>query len=164
MTIFLGLLTTTLFGQSSEFKQFLLKSNLPDDFRNTVISRLDNQFELSDFIIPFYLLADFNGDKKTDIAVTVKEIRTGKLGIIVFHGDTDHYYVIGAGNIIGHGGDDFRWLNIWRVYMNDTIEPGVGETKSVELRADAIFVEKSESASAVIYWTGTEYKWYHQGD
>ena len=164
LTIYLGLLTTTLFGQTPEYNQYLLKQKLPDNFRSTVVSQLDNQYELSDFMNPFYLLADFNGDQKTDIAVTVKEIKTGNTGFIVFHGDIDDHYVIGAGNKIGNGGDNFKCLDIWRVYSKNIIEPGVGETKRVDLKADAIFVEKAESASAVIYWSGTEYKWYQQGD
>ncbi|MBN4066101.1 hypothetical protein JYT51_02065 [Candidatus Amoebophilus asiaticus] len=164
LTLSIGLLTTTLFGQTPEYKQYLLKQRLPDIFRSIVVSQLDNQYELSDFMNPFYLLADFNGDKKTDIVVTVEEIKTGKTGFIIFHIDTDDFYVIGAGNSIGNGGDNFQWLDIWKVYTKDIIEPGVGETKRVELTADAIFVEKAESASAVIYWTGKEYKWYQQGD
>jgi len=32
------------------------------------------------------------------------------------------------------------------------------------LKGSALYVEKSEAASAIIYWTGKEYKWYQQGD
>jgi hypothetical protein len=32
------------------------------------------------------------------------------------------------------------------------------------LRGDALMVVKLEAASAIVYWTGSEYAWYQQGD
>ena len=33
-----------------------------------------------------------------------------------------------------------------------------------KVRGDILFVEKLESASGVIYWDGSAYRWYHQSD
>lgn len=55
-------------------------------------------------------------------------------------------------------------MDIWKVYTGKKMELGVGEEKPVNLNANAIYVAKSESSSAVIYWTGAKYKWYQQGD
>jgi hypothetical protein len=32
------------------------------------------------------------------------------------------------------------------------------------LRGDGLLVEKTESASAILWWDGARYRWYQQGD
>jgi hypothetical protein len=39
-----------------------------------------------------------------------------------------------------------------------------GEMSVPHLRGDALLVEKSEAASALIYWNGKRYVWSQQGD
>jgi FG-GAP repeat len=58
---------------------------------------------------PSYLEGDFNGDGKTDVAVSNKERASGKLGIVIVHGATGKVPILGAG--IGNGGDDFEWMD-----------------------------------------------------
>jgi hypothetical protein len=41
---------------------------------------------------------------------------------------------------------------------------GADQKKPPVLRGDALYVEKTESASAIIYWDGSTYRWYQQGD
>ena len=77
---------------------------------------LAKEYELSFRVNPFYLRSDFNGDRKADIAVLVKQHSTGKLGIAFINGATDNITVVGAGNAIGNGGDDFEWIDSWEVY------------------------------------------------
>lgn len=151
-------------AQSDQDEQYLLRQNLPIDFSDAITSGLDSDLELSDFINPFYLLADLNGDAQMDIAVAVKEKKTAKVGLIIYHGGNEDSYRLGAGNTIGNGGDDFGWMNIWNIHPKTTVEPGVGETEDLQLIGEAIYVAKAEAASAVIYWNGSEYMWYHQGD
>jgi hypothetical protein len=122
------------------------------------------KYDLSFHMNPSYLEGDFNGDGKMDAAVLVKERSTGKLGIAIVHGTTGKVTILGAGIGIGNGGDDFEWMDSWRVYAKTRAAHAAGETGVPQLRGDALLVEKSEAASALIYWNGKRYVWSQQGD
>jgi len=124
---------------------------------------LGKDCELSFHMNPFYLRGDLNGDGKTDIAFLMKQSSTGKLGIAIISGATDKVTVVGAGNAIGNGGDDFEWMDTWQVYSKGrAIQEAEGSVPC--LRGDALLVAKSEAASALIYWNGKRYAWFQQGD
>jgi hypothetical protein len=118
-------------------------------------------YDVSFHLNPFYRRGDFSGDRKTDVAVLVKQRSTGKLGIAIINGVTDRVTVLGAGTAIGNGGDDFEWMDSWEIYSKDRI---ASETSVPKLRGDALLVSKSEAASALIYWNGKRYVWLQQGD
>jgi hypothetical protein len=124
---------------------------------------LARDYELSFRVNPFYLRGDFIGDGKADIAVLVKQRSTGKLGIAIINGATDKVTIVGAGNAIGNGGDDFEWMDTWQVYSKGrAIHDAEGSVP--HLRGDALLVGKSEAASALIYWNGKRCVWFQQGD
>jgi hypothetical protein len=122
------------------------------------------EYDLSFRINPSYLEGDFNGDGKMDAAVLVTERSTGKLGIAIVHGSTDKVTILGAGIGVGNGGDDFEWMDSWQVYSKTRAGHASDETSAPRLRGDALLVEKSEAASALIYWNGKRYVWSQQGD
>jgi hypothetical protein len=122
------------------------------------------EYDLSFRINPSYLEGDFNGDGKMDTAVLVKERATGKLGIAIVHGTIGKVTILGAGIGVGNGGDDFGWMDSWQVYSKTRAAHASGETSVPHLRGDALLVEKSEAASALIYWNGKRYVWFQQGD
>ena len=113
---------------------------------------------------PSYLEGDFNGDGEMDTAVLVNERSTGKIGIAIVHGITGKVIIFGAGIGIGNGGDDFEWMDSWQVYSKKRAGHAGDETGVPRLRGDAVLVEKSEAASALIYWNGKRYVWSQQGD
>jgi len=162
------LLTTTLTivkAQNFDDKYYLLKQQLPDWFVELYeTEKIGSNYKISDYLNPFYLEADFDGDNKIDIAVLIEEVKTKKRGILICHSQTKNVYVVGAGKAFGNGDDDFGWMNIWKVYRESKVEPGVGEIEIIILKGQAMYVGKSGAASALIYWTGKEYKWYQQGD
>jgi hypothetical protein len=121
-------------------------------------------YRLSAHINPYYLQGDFDGDSRTDTAVLVRQKATGKAGVLIVHGVTGLSFVLGAGQHFGNGGDDFSWMDAWRVYPRGPVGMGADETDPPLLRGDALMVIKTESASAIVIWTGTEYAWYQQGD
>jgi hypothetical protein len=112
---------------------------------------------------PFYLRGDFNGDGKADIAVLVKQRSTGKLGIAIINGATDKVRVVGAGNAIGNGGDNFECMDSWQVYSEGRAAQAAGG-RGPKFHGDALLVSKSEAANALICWNGKRYAWFQQGD
>jgi hypothetical protein len=127
-------------------------------------SSLAKNYNLSFRVNPFFLRGDFNGDGKIDVAVLVKQRSSGKLGIAIVHGATDKVTILGAGVGIGNGGDDFEWMDSWRIYSKDNVAREAGEVSVPHLQGDALLVGKSEAASALIYWNNKRYVWFQQGD
>lgn len=113
---------------------------------------------------PFYLRGDFDGDAVADYAVLIKNTINGKIGLALVSGTSNRVDILGAGALAFGRMDDFNWLNAWYVYPKGKVEQGVTELPPPTLIADALMVEKLESASGIIYWTGEKYEWYQQGD
>jgi hypothetical protein len=144
---------------------FPLSSSLPP----SVLRVLENdkraeRYALVAHLNPFYLHGDFNGDRRTDTAVLVKNKDSGKLGIAIIHSGANSAVILGAGRKFGNGGDDFRWMDAWHLYPRAPVSRGADERPPPTLSGDALMVLKTESASALIYWTGKRYAWYQQGD
>jgi hypothetical protein len=162
---FISMMALTSISQVTDDKAYIQEQQLPEWFLLLFKEqKLEDTYKLSDYINPFYLEGDFNGDGQIDIAVLIEEKQTSYRGILICHGLTKKYFVLGAGINFGNGDDHFGWMDIWKVYREKKVEVGVGETQPITLKSDAIWVEKSESASAIIYWTGQNFKWYQQGD
>ncbi len=139
--------------------------DVPDAVRKALTNgSTGKEYDLSFRINPSYLEGDFNGDGKMDVAVLVKERSTGKFGIAIVHGTTGKVKILGAGIGIGNGGDDFKWMDSWQVYSKTRAAHAEGESSVPRLRGDALLVEKSEAASAMIYWNGKRYVWSQRGD
>jgi hypothetical protein len=113
---------------------------------------------------PFYVHGDFNGDGRIDTAVLVKNKASGKIGLAIVDPTAKSVTVIGAGRTFGNGGDDFSWMDAWRLFPHAPVGRGSGGGTPPALTGDALMVMKTESASALIYWTGKRYAWYQQGD
>ena len=140
-------------------------SDLPDAVKKALTNgSTGEKHALSFRIKPSYLEGDFNGDGKMDTAVLVEERSTGKLGIAIVHGTTGKVTVLGAGIAIGNGGDDFEWMDSWKVYSKTHAARPREKTSVPSFRGDALLVEKSEAASALIYWNGKKYVWSQRGD
>jgi hypothetical protein len=138
---------------------------VPDAVKRALTSgSTGKKYDLSFRINPSYLEGDFNGDGKMDVAVLVKERSTGKVGIAIVPGTTGKVTIVGAGIGIGNGGDDFEWMDSWQVFSKARAAHAAGEVSVAHLRGDALLVEKSETASALIYWNGKRYVWSQQGD
>jgi hypothetical protein len=127
-------------------------------------NRLDQRYRFSSHMNPSHLSGDFDGDGRPDIAILVKQETTGKIGVAVVHSSTNNVLFIGAGTEVGNGGDNFDWMDIWSVTAKATAAKRIGKAAARLLRGDALHVEKSESASALIYWNGRRYVWRQMGD
>jgi hypothetical protein len=141
-------------------------SPVPNDTPESIKRAINNgllpkEYELFFRVKPFYLGGDFDADGKVDVAALVKQRSSGKLGIAIIHGAPGKVTILGAGNAIGNGGDDFDWMDSWKVYSKGT---AIGGKSVPKLHGDALFVSKNEAASALIYWNGKRYVWLQQGD
>jgi len=121
-------------------------------------------YALSTRLNPFFLHGDFNGDGRLDVAVLIVHKTTGQQGIAMFHAGAQTAIALGAGRAVGNGGVDFSWLDAWSVSVKPAEQQGATGKKRPSLRGDALLVQKLEAASALIYWDGTTYRWYQQGD
>ena len=111
---------------------------------------------------PSHLEADFNGDKKQDVAILIRNKSSRKIGIAIVLPDKG-ITILGAGTPFGNGGDNFDWMDRWSISKkgNVTVEAGGG---TLTLIGDALLLEKMDSASAIVFWDGKEYQWYQRGD
>ena len=169
LILFIGI---SSFGQKLTIGDFNMIESLP----KWIMPRINHTKTEKDLILdkqmnPFYLEADFNGDGKLDIALCVNEKSTDKKGILIIHGGTLKSYLFGAGKSFAHVGDDFDFIEIWKLYRDRVVgltyfdaNGDVIGTKDIRIDNDAILVAKSESASNLIAWQNDKYVWLHTGD
>jgi hypothetical protein len=112
--------------------------------------RLSTRYELVQKLEPSFYVGDLNGDGTLDVALLIKEKSTAKVGIAIVQGGERKTKIVGAGKSFGNGHDDFSWMDDWSIRHTG--------------KADRLYVAKSDSASAVIYWDGSKYKWQQEGD
>ncbi len=130
---------------------WIARMSLPRWVEDALGPRLeDGRYRLGLRLNPYFQIGDFDADGRLDAAVFVRDGATGKEGILMLRRGSRQPTVLGAGHAFANGGDDFTWLDIWRV------EPGT--------RGDQLYVEKSESASGAIAWDGRGYRWTQLGD
>jgi hypothetical protein len=133
-------------------KQWVREQSIPPVVREALQQlKPDSVYVCSFHVNPFYLRGDFDGDSIADYAVLIKNTINGKIGLAVVSGQSNRVEVLGAGTL-------------GKVYPKGKVEHGATELPPPTLKADALMVEKLESASGIIYWTGEKYEWYQQGD
>ena len=163
--VLLFLTAKIVFGADAEDVGFVTASSIPP---HVIVAfdkfPLSGKYAFSAHINPFYVQGDFNGDGKLDTAILIKQKATGKNGFAIVHGGSTIVKIFGAGRNFGYGGDDFSWLDAWYTHAMGKVSQGAEEGGPPKLIGDAIMVIKTESASALIYWAGTQYEWYQQGD
>lgn len=160
------------FGQRLSIDDFKLVESLPDWIMFKINDiKTEKDLVLDKEMNPFYLETDFNGDNKFDIAFCVRDKQTNKKGILIIHGGDFKSYLIGAGNSFAHVGDDFKFVELWKIYRDRVVEltefaenGDILGNKEIKIENDAILVSKSESASNLIAWQNDKYVWLHTGD
>lgn len=157
-------------AQKLEFEDFVLYENCPLWVRVGSFG-LNSDFIVTRDLNPFYLEADFDGGGKPDVALFVKERITEKRGILIIHFETKQFFHLGCGKDIGHGGDDWKWIDVWKIYREKTAERtlfkdnnDIDGSETVELANVAIEISRSEASSNLIMWDGSNYRWIHTGD
>ena len=147
--------------------------NLPDGPQH-VLEKTHTlvRYDLSDAVNPFYLRGDFDGDGKPDYVVLVVNKQSKKRGLAFVRSTSAGVDVLGAGGIklrVGSGQesyflDDFDWMNAWQVESKHAVGVQLGREVESKMSGEGIVVEKTESASALIFWNGRNYQWVQMGD
>ena len=139
-------------GQAG-FIAWVRYANIPMWVRKEFFNQgLNKQYSFSfRDIRPLYLRGDFNGDRKPDIAVMLKDKTrkdTPSSAMAIFQGGTQQVIVIDDPNKLG--GDD-----IWEVVSQE-------ENQYVRIpssaKGEGISMAKAMSASRLIYWDGNQYQ------
>jgi hypothetical protein len=133
-------------------------------------NKLMGKYEIDIRLNPFYLEEDFNGDEVLDIALPIKEIKTGKIGFAIVHGGSFEVHLVGAGKHISNAlSDDMNYINIWKINRlrensgTDIDEYGdLIETPILYLNHASISIAASEVGGGIIFWNGKEYEYLHQ--
>jgi len=103
---------------------------------------------------PYYLRADFNGDSRTDYVVLVQDNMTNKRGFaFCLGGPKPVLHVIGAGKLFalesGVERDNLGSFDVW----------GIADRKSMGTKHDALYLERAESGSGLVYWQRGRFAW-----
>ena len=121
-------------------------------------SGFHDRYELFLGLNPYFLTARLDGDDSMDVAIQILERATRKRGLVIIHWRDRSLHVLGAGNRLGNGGDDFQWLWVWRV-----APPAEVDAPALRGR-EALYLEKPEAAGGYVYWNGATYLWRQAGD
>jgi hypothetical protein len=118
-------------------------------------------YTISDKANNSYLQGDFDGDGLPDYAVVVS--RGPEQGILVCRAAAAASpIVLGAGTAF-HGMTNLDFT-AWHPHeKRRRVARGAGQHRIPVLLGDALLLEW-ESASGLVYWNGTRFVWYQQGD
>lgn len=111
---------------------------------------------------PCTLAGDFDGDGKPDRAILVAEgagARRAGIAVLFANGRAVR---LGAGVTVGSGGDDFSWMDHWHLLPHAQAAREWGGAPM--LAGDALWVERSEAASALLGWARGRFRWRQQAD
>ena len=148
--------------------------NLPDEARKRLEKvKFFDYYELSDAVNPFYLRADFDGDGKPDYAILVVGKNTDNRVIAICRSGSPNVEILTdmeksvvfdpkrpAGSVA-----NFNWMDAWQIVRRRKLGASeLNEKTPPPMVGEGILVEKTESASAIIYWTGTRYYRYQTSD
>jgi hypothetical protein len=151
----------------------IAQTHLPDWFRKSFkANKLDQQYKLKAYKQPAFLSDDFDGDGNADVAALIIQKKTKMKGIIIMHGNTNNYFIIGAGTNFGNGGGDFYWIKGWTLYKDnfayETLFPNSGSVRSkkIKLEHHGFLIydleDDTRSSGGIVYWSGEKYIWIHQ--
>lgn len=135
------------------------------------LREIEKEYEVDQYIHPYFLQADFSGDQKDDLAVLIQNKMEKKKGMVIIFAESNKHFILGAGKKFSNGGDNFSWADQWEIfnrkitYETTFKEDGdVDGAKEVRLYRSAIEIRESEGSGGLIYFNGTEFVWIHQGD
>ena len=87
---------------------------IPGWAKEVFSQKLAARYRYCNGLHPSHFEADFNGDKKQDVAVLIRNKSSGKIGIAIILRDKG-VTILGAGTPFGNGEDNFDWMDRWSI-------------------------------------------------
>ena len=171
LIIFYLLVSFDCFGQT-DYNYWALEQKVPS-WASKVYNdlKLNDSLKFSEFVNPFYFEVDFNGDSNLDIAILIENMKTTEKGILIIHGQTNKFFILGAGNEFNGKMQDFSWLEVWKIYRSSNSheltykENGdIDGSKEIKVHNPCLELIKLEASSGLIYWNGKKYCWAQTSD
>lgn len=150
------LLVRAAAGQSGPAESLLRESLPPWGRKALEAPAFAEKYALENRLNPFFQQGDFDGDGRLDVAVLITERSSGKHGVALVRRAAAAPVVVGAGRDFGNGGDDWSWMDVWRIEDGATTTPGKPRHE--------LLAEKSESGGGLIWWDGRAFRWRQAGD
>lgn len=137
---------------------------VPEDIERIRACGLGDDLEPVAFLQPPLVEADFDYDGAWDFAVPVERIADGKRAIAICRAGT-WLSVIGLEGDLGQLTPAyFDHIDWWLVEPRGTIGQGAGEGPPPVPAGDTLTIGKDDSSSVKLYWDGTHFQAYWQGD
>jgi len=109
---------------------------------------------------PWYLMGDFNGNGQYDFALLLRQ-RAG-------NNEQKLTVIWDSGKAVFLDRDDklqYPSIEAWHIYPKyEKVLLGAEEGTPPILKGDGIMIYKLESSSSLVYWNGTRFTYYWQGD
>ena len=119
---------------------------LPNEVYQTLVgSDFFDSYDIFKQIDPFVKYADFNGDGVTDFAIQIVNKNSNKRGILFLHSNDENQYIIGAGRNFATLGDDFSWLDWWRIDART-------------LMSEALLLKHPDFPRSLVYFDGKRFQ------
>jgi hypothetical protein len=148
--------------------------NLPDRVHDAFQhAGLFKTYQLADAVNPFYLRGDFDGDSRPDYAVLIENRKLKHRAVAILLSSIHDIQILGLGGKrlrVGFGADsylldDFDWMDAWQIVPKQPLSKNeLNEKVPAQMRGEGLLVEKTESAGAVIFWDGKQFRWYQTDD
>lgn len=125
---------------------------------------LDADLSPDPFLVPSHVQADFDADGLADLAVPVLRPADGKRAVAVCLAG-GRLHVLGLAGEMGHLLPAyFDRMDTWLLHPPGPAGQGVGEGPPPTLAGSGIVLGIAESSSVLVYWNGTRFDAYWQGD
>ena len=106
-----------------------------------------SKYKVSYYHDPVFFMGDFNGNGHEDYAFLIKSKKSNVQGIMIFHGNSMDYHVIGADSNVLNVESDLLLNSNWQL----------SKIIISDINADQIVLVNSNGTKQIIKWNGRKY-------
>jgi hypothetical protein len=111
---------------------------------------LGSRFRFSSDLNPQYAYGDFDRDGLLDLAIEIMDTGGLRCGLAIVHRIDKSVHLVGAGQPVGNGKDQFDCFANWGVQRGGTGHFG---------GADVLFIADHGTRAGFVVWDGKAYVW-----
>ena len=150
--------------------------NLPETATKKLeANHIFEKYTLSDRVNPFYLRGDFDGDQKPDYAILMTNITSKKIVMVFCFSSRKNPTLVPRRDDEDKahnrkpdddGAEDFSWMDAWQVLGRKQLTPNeLKDSLPVgRMVGEGVEAIKTESASVLIYWDGSKFRYFQTSD